>query len=407
MRSHLLSMEELRKDLFKADVFDRLKYVMLAAGLILLFLFGKVKKKVLIIGLGSLILVDLWMLDKTYLNNETNPGTSSRSDNRYVAYNKPSKILDPYTASSVDQAILNQELALYPEITQEIQSQVQLAKKENPRLSPGKIQSIQFTSLMRGTHYRVLNTMAKLDEDAQTAYFHKTLGGYHGAKMKKYQELVDFELGIEHYQLRQAFQQGGRAMVEQYLPQMNVVNMLNAKYVMGAEATANGNAMVYLENPYRLGNAWFVKNLKPVNSADEEIQGFKDLDPAATALIRTTQLGDIKTQYNPNPSDFIRLDSYLPNELVYSYQVSADQFAVFSEIFYAGGWQAYINDQEVSHQRVNYILRGMSIPSGSGKIVFRFKPKLVQVGNVLAMVSSVLFLVLIGGFAFQSFKKDS
>lgn len=405
LSSHLDTIIEYRKEVFRADVFDRLKFVVLAIALILLFVYGKIKSKVLVVGIGALVLIDLWMLDKEYLNNEENPGVSKLADNRYLSYNKPSNILDPYTASPVDQAILNQELVLHPEINQEIQKSIAEAKKEDPRLSQGRIQGIQFTELMRGTHYRVLNTNARLDEDAQTAYFHKTLGGYHGAKMKKYQELIDFELSIEHYQLKQAFQQGGREMVKQYLPQMNVVNMMNAKYIIGAEAREGGNALVFVENPYRMGNAWFVSKLNKVKTANEVIQGIHDLNPAEEAMIREQDAQNLSSTYPKNQADRIQLKSYLPNKLVYEYTASQKQFAVFSEIFYSGGWKAYINEREIPIYRVNYILRGLEIPAGQGKIIFKFEPGLVALGNTLSIISSVIFLLLFAGFIYQSYRK--
>ena len=120
---------------------------------------------------------------------------------------------------------------------------------------------------MSSTHYRVLNSSRKMDEDAETAFFHKNLGGYHGAKIKKYQELISFKLGIEHFQLKQAFLRGGRAMAMQLLPAMNMTNMLNAKYIIGAERGENGMQTTYIENPYRLGNAWFVDSVEVVKNA--------------------------------------------------------------------------------------------------------------------------------------------
>lgn len=403
----LMQIESYRMDVFREDVFDRLKFLFFGIALLIAFAHSKIKENILIIGVGLIVGLDLWMVDKRYLNNDKTPGTNSRSDNRYLAYDKPSKVKNPYQASGVDIAIFQNEIKENQDLGPIIQRGIEEAKRENPKISQGALQALQFTELMRNTHYRVLNTTKKLDEDAQTAYFHKTLGGYHGAKMKKYQELVDFELGVEHYQLRQAFQQGGKEMVKQMLPQMNVTNMLNAKYIIGAEQTANGSTYSLVENPYRLGNAWFINTVQITNSADEEITEMANLDPKNKVLVSKSNADGLSANYNPAPSDFIRLDTYLPNKLVYSYSCKQKQFAVFSEIFYDGGWTAKIKDEEIPIRKVNYILRGAELPSGSGSIVFEFKPKMYTIGNGLSWASSIILILLIGGFIYQSTKKEA
>ena len=240
-------VEEYRMEVFKSDIMNSLKFLILAIVLISLFIVDKLKSSLLIAGLGILVFVDLWMVDKHYLNNEEKPGARANAGDRYLKYEKLQQQVFPHAASPVDQAILQNELRLNPQIQNSINEDIQELKRENPRPPKGELETIQYTNLMRNTHYRVLNTLKRLDEDGQTAYFHKTLGGYHGAKMKKYQELVDFELGLEHFQLRNAFIEGGQQLVMQMLPQMNVINMLNAKYIIGAEKTKDGNRLPILK----------------------------------------------------------------------------------------------------------------------------------------------------------------
>lgn len=389
-------IKDYRIDLFKSDVMSSLKYIVLAFALILLYLYGKLNRKVFVLGIGALIFIDLWMLDKQFLNNKEKPGASKTAGNRYLAYELKDQKQTPYAASPADQMILQNELRQNPDLSQKIEQKLAEIRSEQGRITQREAEQIQYTQLMRHTHYRVLNSTAKMDEDAQTAYFHKTLGGYHAAKMKKYQELIDFELGMEHYQLRQTFLQRGKEYAQQLLPQMNVTNMLNAKYIIGAVQAGEGQQLAVIQNPHALGNAWLVDNYKVVPNANEEILALKDLDPSKTVILREDYKDELALTYSKSASDFIRLESYLPNELVYSFQTSGNTFAVFSEIYYDKGWTAYVNGEEVPHYRVNYILRGMELSKGSGEITFKFKPTSFKIGQIAAWVGSIIILILIG-----------
>lgn len=386
-------VEEYRMEVFKSDIMNSLKFLILAIVLISLFIVDKLKSSLLIAGLGILVFVDLWMVDKHYLNNEEKPGARANAGDRYLKYEKLQQQVFPHAASPVDQAILQNELRLNPQIQNSINEDIQELKRENPRPPKGELETIQYTNLMRNTHYRVLNTLKRLDEDGQTAYFHKTLGGYHGAKMKKYQELVDFELGLEHFQLRNAFIEGGQQLVMQMLPQMNVINMLNAKYIIGAEKTKDGNRLTYLENPYRLGNAWFVDEVEIVDNADDEILALETLNPAKKAISRSEFSDELNGIMNG--SGTVELTSYLPNELKYNYTSDSKQLIVFSEVYYEKGWNAYVNGKLTPHLKVNYILRGLVVDSGEGEIVFRFEPNTYAIGKATTWVGSISILILI------------
>lgn len=183
------------------------------------------------------------------------------------------KTVTPYAAGVADKEILKRELSKNPSIGNEIQTISSLYQQNGERLTAAKNEYIAFTTLMRETHYRVLNTTSRLDADARTAYFHKTLGGYHGAKMKKYQELVDFHLAKEQYTLQQAIAQGGQSLAESYLPQLNITNMLNAKYIIGMTNTKQGQGTVLVENEFAYGNAWFVEQIEQVENSDSAMLG--------------------------------------------------------------------------------------------------------------------------------------
>lgn len=397
-------VEQYRSNIVSQSAWGSFKYLALASILLVLFLFGKLKKELLVVGIGALILVDLWIVDKTYLNNEKGKGRST-SGTKYVNWVKPIKQLIPYEPSAIDQAILQKEINQKPELSKLIQDRIENYKKENnTRLDNRKLFDLQFAELMDQTHFRVLNTNARLDQDVQTPFFLKTLGGYHGAKMKKYQELIDFYLGIEHYQVRQAFAQAGTGYVQQMLPSLKITNLLNAKYIIGPDNTRKAPA-TFIENPYAYGNAWFVNSVRVVENADSAMLTLGKVDLKSIAVIEEEDANSIKEKsFQISPSDFIRLKEYDPNRMTYEYSASSDQFAVFSEIYYSPGWKVYINKNEVDFTKVDYTLRGMNVPKGKGTIEFVFDPLTVSIGEKLTWASSAIILLLLIGVVYRGVK---
>ena len=405
--SGISQLIDYRIDIVKSDVLRSVQFVLALFLLIGLYLYSKVSRNVFVMLIGVLVLIDLWSVDKRYFNNDKVEGTAKNAKNKYEKYELPETNSSPYQASAVDNAILQNEIALNPSIVRSINDRINLKKEETRRLTRLESEKLQFTTLMRNSHYRVLNTSSRLDEDAGTAYFHKTLGGYHAAKMKKYQELIDFRLGQEHFQLRQAFAQGGSDLVRRYLPQMSITNMLNAKYIIGAVNTQQGQQLTYVENPYINGNAWFVDSVRVVESANEEMMTVLNMNPKKTAVIQVAEDAIVNKVYLPNTAtDRISLASYLPNVMKYNYQTSQEQFAVFSEVFYKDGWKVFVNGKEDKYFKVNYILRGMKVPAGSGEIEFRFEPKSYFIGEAISLVSSLLLLIGTVFVLFRMFKKQ-
>jgi len=232
------------------------------------------------------------------------------------------------------------------------------------------------------THFRVFDVMSS---GARTAYFHNSLSGYHAAKLKRYDELFDFHVAKNN---------------------INVLNMLNTKYIIAENE--KGNAYPYI-NTDTNGNAWFVETIRIVKTADEEIRALDSLDTKREAVILNK---DLYSEYNIEDtfSDSlatIKLVSYKSNYLKYKSSSAVDGFAVFSEIYYGKGWNAYIDNQLVSHSRVNYVLRGMEIPAGVHTIEYKFEPKVIQTGSTIALASSVLLGLLILGGLFYEFKKKT
>lgn len=211
---------------------------------------------------------------------------------------------------------------------------------------------------------------------AKASYFHNALGGYHAAKPKRYQDLYEFYLSKNN---------------------INVLNMLNAKYIIGQGE--NGEPFPYLNNDAN-GNAWFVKQLKNVENADQEIKILDSLDNKNVAVFSITDL-KAKT-FKVDSTASIKVETYKPNYIKYTSNNPNDGFAVFSEMYYANGWNAYIDGNEKPHYKVNYALRGLQIPKGNHTIEFKFEPKVVKTGSKIALASSViLFLLIIGGLFYQ------
>ena len=221
------------------------------------------------------------------------------------------------------------------------------------------------------THYRVYEPNLRLSH-ARTAYFHNAIGGYHAAKPQRFQELYDFHIANNHTQ---------------------VINMMNIKYII---QPSENNPLGVSKNPNAYGNAWFVNELKAVPDANTELLTLKDTDLRRVALTRNRE----SQLYHNDSTAQISLASYKPNELIYKTHTVHKQLAVFSEVYYPKGWEAFIDDKPASYFKVNYLLRALEIPAGSHTIRFQFRPKVVQTGWWISM-SAYLLLFLFGLFQFK------
>lgn len=232
-------------------------------------------------------------------------------------------------------------------------------------------------------HFRVLDMSTEGQrKPGRAAYFHNSLFGYHAAKLGRYNELMEFHI---------------------YNNNMNVLNMLNTKYIIAEE---QGTVFPYT-NTDANGNAWFISTLKQLPNANAEINALDSLDTKSVAV---TTMSDFSSKpetvrYEVDSSAVIRLKEFKPNYLKYESNNSNDGFAVFSEIYYGNGWNAYIDGELQPHIRVNYVLRGMEIPAGNHNIEFKFEPKVVETGSTIALASSAVFGVLLLLGIFYGFKK--
>ena len=337
-----------RKGLLRSDAFRSLVFILLSGGVIIGFIYDKLRKEYAILLVTLLIVLDLWTVDKRYLNADR--------------FERPSTIQKSFTPSVADAFIL-------------------------------KDQSI----------HRVLNLSASpFNDNTPTSYFHKSIGGYHGAKMERYQELIDSCIypGLIRFnaaaQKAQSMEELQQALTNTSIP---VINFLNTKYVIFNPAAPP------LINPNALGNAWFVPNPVIVENANKEISVVRVFDPSREATIDAVFKDQVtKTAYPVLENEKIELVSYQPDEILYKSSASAEKLAVFSEIYYPAGWKCFIDGNESRYFRADWILRGMIIPAGDHEIKFTFRPSSYYTGNKVSLASSVLLILLFAGYIFTVFK---
>ncbi len=319
-----------RASLLRADAFRSLGFMAVTAGLLWAMLKEKIKLNHFLIALSLLVLVDLWVIDNRYVN-----------ESNYVTARAQKNLYEPTAAD------------------------LQILKDSS--------------------YYRVMNLSANTFNDAITSYFHKSIGGYHGAKMKRYQDLIERQISQNN---------------------MEVLNMLNTKYFILPDKERT--TRMVSENPAALGNAWFADSLIWVETPDHEMAGLSNFDASREAIInkKFSTLSEISSVQASGENDTIYLTSYKPDELTYRSVTGGKRFAVFSEIYYPKGWEVFIDGNPVDYAQVNYVLRGMVVPEGEHTVLFRFHPKSYYLGHTIALGSSVLsVLLLLGGIAWTIKKK--
>ncbi|MDZ7633756.1 MAG: hypothetical protein U5L72_04710 [Bacteroidales bacterium] len=248
--------------------------------------------------------------------------------------------------------------------------------------------------------YRVLNLTVSTFNDASTSYHHQSIGGYSGVKMKRYQELIESSLTDDINSLISSLRTSSSwDEAEGVMKNLNALNMLNTKYIIIDPGASP------LTNRYAAGNAWLVNKVTLVENADAELQAIKTTDPVLEAVVdrRFSDMITV-TDAQGSPSDTIFLASYEPNLLVYKAVLSSGRVAVFSEIYYKYGWQAYINDVPADHFRADYVLRGMSLPAGDHTVTFRFEPQSYKTGNTVSLAGSLILMALLVIAAYLLFK---
>lgn len=366
--SFIQALYEDRKSAFTSDALR--SFIFIAIAFVSLFLFARniLKKEIiviLIIGIASVI--DLWQVDKRYISNDN--------------YKKPYEL--------------------------EIQS--------TPALETIKA-DVEAKNI---NHYRVYNMAVNTFNDASTSFYVPSIGGYHGAKLQRYQDIISFHLTNPNYvqkdlndtsllktnQIRQFFYTYQQQIK---CPNLQVLNMLDTKYFILPVGQEGGTA---IENPEACGAAWFVENIKTVNTADEEILALNDFNPQHTAILNkefasqlqnkdfsnADQQATITLQESPNKN---------PDLKIYKTKSTTAQLCVFSEIYYKEGWKAYIDGKEAPILRANYVLRALEVPAGEHTIELRCEPDTLKTFNIINLIGSILIVIfVIGAIALPFIKK--
>ena len=251
----------------------------------------------------------------------------------------------------------------------------------------------------------MLNLASNTFNENNTSYWHKSIGGYHAAKLRRYQELIDRHIAPEMQALYGEVAQAGGQMDSVDASKFRVLNMLNTRYFI-FPAGKQGQT-VPIQNPYACGNAWFVNNVQYVDNANQEIDALNNVEPLHTAVVdaRFKQaLNSAATLQTDSLSD-IRLTSYAPNRLTYETENSHDGVAVFSEIYYPDGWHVTIDGKPAELARANYVLRTLYIPAGKHTVEMTFDPTSLHVTEGIAYTAIILLLLGIIAGVWQAKKK--
>ena len=315
-----------RKDMLIYDTIRNLIFVLIFTGCIYLHLIGKLKSTFLMLALIFLSIIDMNLINNRFIKQ-----------NSFMRKNKENFIL-----TEADKKILNNNLS-----------------KE-----------------------RVLNLQNPFNE-ATTSYHHQSVGGYHGAKLRRYQDLIEFGISNEINDIIKTIQNRSNDFSK-----LNIINMLNVGYFK-FNNTSNG----VIKNNFQFGKAWYVSKLEKVKNPKEEIEKLRNQNLKNTAIVDNSKFPNLKNQYNSDGT--IITESYKPYHMIYKTSNFESSFLVFSEIFYPKGWEVYVNNKPSNFVRVNYILRGLEIPAGENTIEIKFKPNSYVYGNLITKYSSLILILLI------------
>ena len=339
------NLRTIRESIFTADCWRSFWIIVIGTLLLFLYKFKKLKAEYMVGAIAILCLIDMWQVNKRYLNDEMFVEKSVREQ------------AQPMTQT--DRQILQD----------------------------------------KSLDYRVLNLASNTFNENETSYYHKSIGGYHAAKLRRYQELIDAYISPEMQKMLPAIAKAGGDMTkvngDSLFP---VLNMLNAKYFI---VPLQANQTVAIENPYVYGNAWFVDKVTYVKNANEELDALGKLNLRHEAVADTrfqSQLGESKNQ---DSTSIVKLTAYEPNQLTYDVRSATGGIVVFSEIFYPE-WTATVDGKPVEIGRVDYVLRALNVDKGHHKVVLTFDPKSVKQTETVAYLSyGVLLLVVLFAVYFK------
>ncbi len=319
-----------RISLTRTDAIRSLLFVLAGAALLWALIKQKIKAEFAFALFAIAILIDMWAVDRRYLNNEN--------------FVEASAIEQQFQAREVDQLIL---------------------RDTDP-------------------NYRVLDLTIPTFSSANATYFHKTVGGYHAAKLKRFQEVLDKQFSNSINQ--------------------DVLDMLNTKYIITADQSAQSQRMEVRSTA--AGHAWFVPQVTYVKDADQEMTAISSFDPKKEAFVNNEfkPLIDEK-KLGPVQNASIKLTSYRPDNLVYEYSAPNDAVAVFSEVWYDKGWNMYVDGELKPHFRADYLLRAAQLPGGNHKVEFKFEPKSYYTGEIISIIASILLVLALAFALYRNWKK--
>lgn len=344
----LANLEEIRKSIFTSDAWRSFFVILIGAVVLWMYGMGKLKTKIMISGLIVLCIADMWSVNKRYL----------------------------YDAQFVEK--VQQENSFKPTDT----DKAILADKT--------------------LDFRVLNLAGNTFNENNTSYWHKSIGGYHAAKLRRYQEMIEEHISSEMNDVFKAVSDAGGDMKKVDPSGFPVLNMLNTRYFI---FPLQGGQTMPMQNPYIMGNAWFVDEVQYVNNANEEIDALHHINPAKVAVVDQKFSEQVKQTAAPDSMSSIKLTAYEPNGLKYEVDSKTGGTVVFSEIYYPG-WQAYIDGVEAPHGRANYILRAMNVPTGEHVVEFKFDPKSLHVTETVAFIALGILVFILLVFSFLQIRKS-
>lgn len=343
------NIEAARVAIFKSEAIRSFLFISIGAILVWLFVKSKLSKAILIPILGILILFDLALVDKTFLNDKN--------------FTSKKESINPFPLTEADKMVLED----------------------------------------KDPNYRVLDLMDTQNgpfNNARTSYYHKSIGGYHAAKLRRYQELIEAHIGNNIQNIIAALNSNPTdSSLRAAFAQQGVLNMLNMRYVI-----YNPNAQP-LQNRYALGNAWFVNDVKMVKNADEELKAVGEINPANTIVVDErykAQLDGFAPKADPSAT--IKLTDYKANHLTYESNTASEQLVVFSEIYYKD-WVAYVDGEKKPYFTGDWVLRAMRVPAGKHTIEFKFEPTKYFTGEKISLASSLLLFGFVGVSLFLAWRK--
>ena len=328
----LSNLREIRIATFVSDCWRSVTIIVLCTAIVMVYRMQKLSAPAMAAIIAAICLIDMWQVDKRYLNDDMFVSNTLRTA--------------PVEPTETDNLILQD----------------------------------------KSLDYRVLNLASNTFNENETSYFHKSVGGYHAAKLRRYQELIEAHIAPEMQAIFPAIIESDGDMSKVNGDSiMPVINMLNTKYLI---LPLKGNGTMPLQNPYAMGNAWFVKNIQYVDNANQELDALSKLN------LRTTAVADKKFEAAlgktaPAASGTVTLTNYAPNELQYKVASSTGGVIVFSEIYYPG-WTCTVDGKSVELGRVNYVLRAINIEKGNHNVVLSFKPQSVETTETIAYISLIL-----------------